>query len=218
MSSRPSLGYWVFFIVINIVVSALTTWLVVRQLVPSPSVAASVTAPKAAEQAASTPVSTTGMPVAAPSNNGANANNDTAVNTSPTPEAPQNAAAAPDAQAAQPASTQVTTTLDNPGSNSANVRITAVIYPGQQSREVIVIVNEGDDINLNGWTINTPRGKIFTFGNLTLYKESFINVHTTNGDNTATDLFWNQTEPVWQSGDNVELKNSTTVVATYTVK
>ena len=188
MSSRPSLGYWVLFIVINIVVSALTTWLVVRQLVPSPSVAASVTAPKAAEQT----VSITGTPIATPSSNGANANNDTDVNTNPTPEAPQNATAAPDAQ---PASTQVTTTLD-PGGNNANVRITAVIYPGQQSREVIVIVNEGDDINLNGWTINTPRGKTFTFGNLTLYKESFINVHTTNGDNNATDLFWNQTEPV----------------------
>lgn len=211
MSSRPSLGYWVLFIVINIVVSALTTWLVVRQLVPSPSVAASVTAPKAAEQT----VSTTGTPIATPSNN--STGNDTAANTSPTPEALQNATTEPAAQPVQP-TTQVTTTLDNPGSNSANVRITAVIYPGQQSREVIVIVNEGDDINLNGWTINTPRGKVFTFGNLTLYKESFINVHTTNGGNTATDLFWNQTEPVWQSGDSVELKNNNAVVATYTVK
>lgn len=217
MSSRPSLGYWVLFIVINIVVSALTTWLVVRQLVPSPSVAASVTAPKAAEQTASTPISTTGTPIAAPANNSANANPANA-----TPEAAQNTAPEPTPTAAQPAaqpaSPQVTTTLDNPSSTDASVRITAVIYPGQQSREVIVIVNEGNDINLNGWTINTPRGKVFTFGNLTLFKDSFINVHTTNGGNTATDLFWNQTEPVWQSGDNVELKNNNAVVATYTVK
>ena len=136
----------------------------------------------------------------------------------PAATAPESAATTTGELAVTPTSQSTQPTAAADAAGAVSVRISAVIYPGQQSREVIVIVNEGNDTNLNGWTIVSPRGKTFTFGNLTLYKDSFINVHTTNGDNTATDLFWNETAPVWASGDNVALKQGNTSVATYAVK
>lgn len=125
-------------------------------------------------------------------------------------------AATSDSTVATPA--EPTTTPAPASTNGTRVRISAVIYPGQPSREVVVVVNESGDTNLTDWTIVSPRGKIFTFGNLTLYKDSFINVYSRNGTNTATDLFWNQTLPMWQAGDEVQLKQGDQVVATYTVK
>ena len=202
MSSRPSLIYWLLFIVINVAVSALTTWFIVRQLVPSPTSTASA-------------LVVTGTP------GSASITNTPDIIITSTPDSPGSTQALP--TTSEPTSTSASsagTATAAPASapNTSSVRISAVIYPGQQSREVIIVVNEGSDINLSNWTISSPRGKVFTFGNLTLYKDSFINVHTTNGTNTPTDLFWSQTEPMWQTGDNVQLKQSDKVVSTYAVK
>ena len=205
MSSRPALGYWLLFIVINVAISALTSWFVVRQLIPSsPAVT-----PRSA--ALSTPTVT---PASIATTTDATGNGGLAV--------PANSEAV--ATAVPPASaptTSVETPTGAPPSapvGDIRVRITAVIYPGQPSREVVVIDNESSDINLSNWTIVSPRGKVFTFGNLTLYKDSFINIHTMTGTNTPTDLFWNQTESIWQSGDQVQIKQGDNTMATYTVK
>ena len=75
-----------------------------------------------------------------------------------------------------------------------------------------------DEVALTGWTLSNPRGKVYTFGNVALFKESFINLHTTTGVDVPTDLFWNQTEAVWREGDEVTLRRGDEVIATYIVR
>jgi hypothetical protein len=98
------------------------------------------------------------------------------------------------------------------------VRISTVLYPGQRQREVVVIVNEGNEIDLKGWTLTSSRSISYTFGDVTLFRDSFINLHTTTGADVPTDLFWNRTDPAWQTGDVLTLSNKGQLIATYTVK
>ena len=89
---------------------------------------------------------------------------------------------------------------------------------GQLSRESVVIVNEGDQVDMNGWTISTPRGKTYTFGKGHPVQEQLCQPALTSGADVPTDLFWNQTEPAWQPGDEVKLAKGDQVIATFTVK
>ena len=110
------------------------------------------------------------------------------------------------------------TAPDTAASVDANVRISAVLYPGQRQREVVVIVNEGSEVEMKDWTLSSSRGITYTFGNVTLFRDSFINLHTTTGADVPTDLFWNRTEPAWQSGDVLTLSIQNKEIATYKVK
>lgn len=221
MQSPLNLRNWIIFILVTIFVSALTAFIVVRvltQAASQPNMAV-VNAPAAATSLAPMPTQ------AAPA--------DTANAAAATPDAnttPQSvlvpAATDPNAQPqpAQPVAvvsaitTTTTTTTTNANATPVNVRISTVIFPGQRTREMVVIVNEGDQADLSGWTLSNPRGKVYTFGNVLLLKENFINLHTTKGVDIPTDLFWNQEEAVWQAGDLVTLKRGDQVMATFEVK
>lgn len=216
---------WVIFILINIVISAVTAFIVVRALT----------------QAASRPTINQSASVVAPAPNGdgsdavATSSALTSPLATPVAQAASSPSAAPQAQATDASVIEATaapTTTDalvaaaaTPpagagGADSAetNVRISTVVYPGQRSREAVVIVNEGNQVDMTGWTLSNPRGKIYTFGNVVLFKESFINLHTTTGVDVPTDLFWNQEEAVWQVGDEATLKRGDEVMATFAVK
>ncbi|MCX7938553.1 MAG: lamin tail domain-containing protein, partial [Thermoflexales bacterium] len=91
----------------------------------------------------------------------------------------------------------------------------SVSYPGQRSRERVVLVNEGTPVDLQGWQLVSPRGQVYTFSNVVLL--SFLNVNTTRGTDTPTDLFWNLDEAVWRSGDTVTLKRGEEIIATFVV-
>ena len=98
------------------------------------------------------------------------------------------------------------------------MRISTVLFPGQLSREVVVLVNEGDTTDLTGWVLASSSGIAYTFGNVTLLKDSFINLHTTTGADVPTDLFWDRDEPAWESGDRLTLSNGDQTLATFTVR
>lgn len=197
MSSRTSsaaltLKHWLLFIGVNILVSAVTTLFVARALM-SPS------APPAASQAVAAPVE-------------------------PTPPPPPTASPTPDGMAAAPAGpidrpATATPTPAPPAAPVASprVRISTVLFPGQLSREVVVLVNEGDTVDLTGWVLASSSGMAYTFGNVTLLRDSFINLHTTRGADVPTDLFWNRSEPAWKPGDRLTLSNGAQEIATFTV-
>jgi hypothetical protein len=71
---------------------------------------------------------------------------------------------------------------------------------------------------MTGWTLASPSGRAYTFGNVLLFKDSFINLHTTTGVDVPTDLFWNLDQPVWKAGDMATLKRGDEVMATFTIK
>ncbi|MFN4294067.1 MAG: lamin tail domain-containing protein [Thermoflexales bacterium] len=198
---------WIIFLLINALVSAVTAFLVVQAFTQAASrpattrMAAAATQPVAAADAApSVAEGASILPAGEP----------------PT-AAQEDAAAEAATPLPQPAATTETVARATRGA-IPSVRISAVIYPGQRTREAVVIVNEGDAVDLTGWTLATPRGKAYTFGNVVLFKESFINLHTTSGVDVPTDLFWNQPEAVWRVGDEVVLRRGDEVIATYIVR
>lgn len=221
MQSPLGLRNWIFFILTTIFVAALTAFIVVRvltQAASQPNMAV-VNAPLAAT-AAPVPTQATSLDATVAASD-ANATPQsvlvpavTDANVQPQPTPAQDAAAINNT----PAASAITTTATTANAAPAKVRISTIVFPGQRTREAVVIVNEGDQADLIGWTLTNPRGKVYTFANVLLLKENFINLHTTNGVDVPTDLFWNQDEAVWQAGDTATLKRGDEVMATFEVK
>ena len=209
MRSPFSFGKVVLFLLINIIVSALTTWVVVRVLVPPLGQNASALGIDLVAPPLQTSAPTSSI---APSSSDAANPGDAATNTGlePTPTLLDISSAA---------TPQVTPLNATAAAAGINVRISTIIYPGQLSRERVVIVNEGQQVELQGWKIVSPRGESYTFGRVTLFQNGFINLNSTTGSDVPSDLFWGAGAAVWQSGDEVKLigKNDTTI-ATFTVK
>lgn len=206
MSSRtsfgaPTLKQWLLFIVVNIAVSAVTTLFVARALM-NPG------APPAADKAVAAPVELTQPPTPTPPGEAPVA--------SPTPGEMPVLPAGPIDNAAPPTPTATPPAVITTAT-SAQVRISTVLFPGQLSREVVVLVNEGDTVDLTGWVLASSSGMAYTFGNVTLLKDSFINLHTTTGADVPTDLFWDRSEPAWKAGDRLTLSNGAQEIATFTV-
>jgi hypothetical protein len=211
MASPLTPKQWIIIILVNVVVSIVTTLVIVRVLMNQP-LPKTASASNVAAQQTVTPA----PPTVAPQTTQAQT-----TKTDPTkpaaPAVPTVKPAATSAPTNTPARTSALTTA-TPAQNSPSVRISAVLYPGQRQREVVVIVNEGNEIDLKGWTLTASRNFTYTFGDVTLFKDSFINLHTTGGADVPTDLFWNRTDPAWQTGDVLTLANKGQVIATFTVK
>ena len=104
--------------------------------------------------------------------------------------------------------------------NDVAVEITAVIAPGQLEDEAVQIRNTGaDPVALLNWKLAARDGRFYKFGQATLFGGSVdILVHSKAGQNSPTDFYWGQTEPVWAPGELVTLLNAEdNIVATFTV-
>ena len=84
--------------------------------------------------------------------------------------------------------------------------------------EAVVIANQGDQVELTGWTLVAPNGATYVFPSYVLLSNNFVQLYTADGANAPTALFWKQPDAVWKSGDVVTLKNGDQVAATYTVR
>jgi len=207
MASPLTPKQWLIVILVNVVVSAVTTLVIVRVMLnqPVPKTASSA---NVATQQTPSPITPTEVSSAAQAQTA-------------TPARQANAPTARPTMTPIPTITPGKTsapTLTAVPANIPSVRISTVLYPGQRQREVVVIVNEGNEISLKGWTITSSRSISYTFADVTLFKDSFINLHTTTGADVPTDLFWNRADPAWQTGDVITLANKSQVIATYTVK
>jgi hypothetical protein len=86
------------------------------------------------------------------------------------------------------------------------VEIVSIIGAGTLNAEWVVVRNAGtDSLNLSGWQLRDSDRNIFIFPNLTLNSEGAVQVHTIAGTNTVIDLYWAETEPVWESGEEAQL-------------
>ena len=163
---------WIALFVVNVVISALTTALILRIAgAPRASVPLSPAPPPAAFQAVVPDGSTA------------------------TPRNPALPATSP---ASAPA----------PATALSKVRIVAVNGVGQRQREQVVIANEGELADIKGWSLSASRPISYSFKNVALLKDTFINVYTTSGSDTSINVFWNRDEPSWQVGDTVQLRNA----------
>jgi LysM repeat protein len=94
--------------------------------------------------------------------------------------------------------------------DDTNVQITAVVTPGELSTEAVQLINSGaDPIALLNWKLVAPGGQTYTFGQVTLFGEGAgILVHSTSGQNGATDVYWGRQEAVWESGQLITLQDA----------
>lgn len=102
----------------------------------------------------------------------------------------------------------------------ARVEISGVVGVGQLTEEAVTITNSGSrPIALLGWRLSGDDGRTYTFGQVTLFGEgAAILVHTENGRDDASNLFWGLTEAIWQPGKTVTLRDAEgTVQSTYLI-
>jgi hypothetical protein len=92
------------------------------------------------------------------------------------------------------------------GLENGNVNITGVIGVGTITDERMVIQNDGTKESvLTGWYLSDNKGLVYTFPHLMLSPGASVQVHTTSGKDTPTDLYWGRSSPAWTSGELVAL-------------
>ena len=99
------------------------------------------------------------------------------------------------------------------------VEIVSIVGAGTLNAESVVIRNAGGDpLSLANWQLKDSNKNFLTLPNLTLNGGGAVQIHTVAGTNTVIDLYWGETEPVWQSGEEAQLLDpSGNVRAIYTV-
>jgi LysM repeat protein len=102
----------------------------------------------------------------------------------------------------------------------ARVEVSEVVSAGQLTEEAVAISNNGSrPIALQGWQLSDEDGRIYPFGQVTLFGEgAAIFVHTESGRDDASNLYWGLTEAVWEPGKTVTLRNAEgTIISTYQI-
>lgn len=73
--------------------------------------------------------------------------------------------------------------------------------PDVESEFVTIRNQTGATVNMTGWRLVDNTRNTFTFPNFSLGAGRTVNVWSKTGTNTAADLFWGRTTPVW---DNIK--------------
>lgn len=95
-----------------------------------------------------------------------------------------------------------------------NVVINEVVAPGDLSRETLVILNNGAGVRLADWKLKGSPLGIFVFPDIFLFSGGSIRIHTSAGENTASDLYLNQGEAAWPPGTTIILSDDKNVEIT----
>jgi len=110
------------------------------------------------------------------------------------------------------------TATRDPNQPAPQLVIREVRTPGVLESEAVVIANAGGPVDLAGWILRDESGRSYTFPALTLFAGGLVNLRTTAGQNTASELFWGQPQAVWAAGRQVLLTDpSGVIVARFSV-
>jgi hypothetical protein len=114
--------------------------------------------------------------------------------------------------------TTLTGTVQAP-SQGTLVKIANVIGAGDLATERVRLECAGQSgVSLAGWQLTDGGGHTFTFPELTLYPGGAVDVHTGPGNNDVVSLYWSLDQPVWSTGQTIELlDNLGGLQATYVV-
>lgn len=106
-----------------------------------------------------------------------------------------------------PTATSIPTSTPAPF-GELNVVINEVIAPGDLMRETLVIMNKGAGTSLADWSLEGSSLGIFVFPDIFLFSGGSIRVHTSAGQNSASDLYLNQGEAAWPPGTTIILTDN----------
>jgi len=119
--------------------------------------------------------------------------------------------AVPPALAPLPGSTALT-----PVPGGVKVNLVSIIGAGTTGSEMVVLQNTGTEaLVLTGWQLKDSRGDSYTFPQLTLYPSGTVQVHTARGQDTAVDLYWGRSSPVWTTGELATLYDASGVARAF---
>jgi LysM repeat protein len=111
-----------------------------------------------------------------------------------------------------PTSTVPPTTTPTPNV-PPKLEIVEVIGRGAPATETVIVANRGRSVFLKEWTLRDSQGNVFIFPNLFLAEGTEVRIHTGQGDDTATHLYWNRDTAVWEEqGDTVVLADERGVI------
>lgn len=140
------------------------------------------------------------------------------------------AAYPPDELATEIPSSESSPTAESPPASSAPalptltpsgppvVEVWQVLGSGRLAAEMVIVRNRGGLASLEKWTLSDAEGNIFVFPSLTLFTDGEVRIHSAEGQNTPTNLYWSRTAPAWHSGELITLKDAEgNMVDTYIV-
>jgi LysM repeat protein len=84
-------------------------------------------------------------------------------------------------------------------------RIEMIYNLGDAEKETLKVVNPGPTVQLGGWILRGTSGREFAFPAVELIAGGAILVHSAPGVNTPVDLYWGLSAPAWQHGEEVQL-------------
>ncbi len=88
-----------------------------------------------------------------------------------------------------------------------NVAIKEIIGAGDLLQETVIILNQGAGVSLNEWKLEGSPLGIVVFPDIFLFSGGSIQIHTTAGQNTPSDLYLNLSEAAWPPGSIVTLND-----------
>ena len=99
------------------------------------------------------------------------------------------------------------------------IRIAYVLGAGDLNSERVRFERVGEgDLSLAGWTLQDEDGNTFTFPQLSLFPGAVVDLYSGAGRDTVMSLYWGLPEPIWSPGETVTLlDDQEQVQVTYTV-
>jgi hypothetical protein len=90
-----------------------------------------------------------------------------------------------------------------PTAANAQVSIVRVVSAGDVTAEGVLIRNNGNTVNVTGWTLEDAQGNEFRFGEQLIFSNTEVTVFTRAGQNTPIALFWGEDSPIWDDPNDV---------------
>jgi len=104
---------------------------------------------------------------------------------------------------------QALPTATLPPMDEKTIEIQVVVGPGDIKNETVQLISVSQSpVNLLGWELIDDDKNSYFFPSVTIFPGGGINLFTRGGVDTAIELFWNQPEPIFSSGELIRLRDA----------
>jgi LysM repeat protein len=103
--------------------------------------------------------------------------------------------------------------------NAGQVEIVGIFGAGDLTSERVQIRGLGEGtLSLTGWRLQDEDGNVYTFPKITLFSSGAVDVYSGSGVDNVVSLHWRSDQPIWDQGETaILLAESGTIQATYTL-
>jgi LysM repeat protein len=107
-----------------------------------------------------------------------------------------------------PTATATPTPTLPPTAVNSQMQIVQVANAGDVTAEYVAIRNNGQTVDLDGWTLRDLEGNTYTFtGQLLVFGNGEVRVYTGVGNDTPIVRYWGLDRAIWATGDTVILSD-----------